>query len=117
LGASVNLEEIAEACSTTLTGADFYALCADAYALSMKEYITKMTSLSPSSSSSTATSPLSPTSPPPSSTPSTGKDDILVVEQRHFKTAQERLKPSVSTTELNYYRKLQEQFRNKKGNA
>jgi len=120
LGESVNLEEIAELCPTTLTGADFYALCADSYALTMKEYITAMTSLPSSSSSASSSSSTTTTTSTSTTTTTTSvskkeKDDILVVEQRHFLTALERLKPSVSAAELSYYGKLQDQFRNKKG--
>jgi peroxin-6 len=112
LAENVRLEEIAEECQTTLTGADFYALCADAFSLSMKEYITIMTAKPPTPSPTSA-------SPSPSPSPSPAKKGPIkiVVEQRHFITAVQRLKPSVSAAELAYYKKLQDQFRNKKANT
>lgn len=102
MGSSVKLEEIAEQCSTTLTGADFYALCSDAFSVAMKEYITTYTTNQQPSQQSQQ--------------PEQPKGEIkIIVEQRHFVTAVQRLKPSVSAKELSYYAKLQDQFRNKKG--
>lgn len=39
LGEDVNFEEVVAGCPLTLTGADFYALCSDAFLCAMKDRI------------------------------------------------------------------------------
>lgn len=111
LGESVQLDKVAESCAPNLTGADFYALCSDAFMCAMKEYIAAATSPPTTSTASSSSSPSSKLSRSSDSTPvAFGDEVVVVVEQRHFLSALQRLKPSVSFSELNYYRKLQEKF-------
>jgi len=91
IGSSVSLEEIIEKCPLNLTGADFYALCSDSLLAAITDQIEQI---------------------------ERKEDDIadrklpedLKIEKRHFMRALERLSPSVSVEELEYYKKIQASY-------
>jgi peroxin-6 len=109
LGSHVNLREIVDNCPLTLTGADFYALCSDALLCAMKDQISLL------SGTRTTLSPLTRNSHHIFYPEDASKHhpQQLVVEQRHFALARDRLTPSVSEQELKYYRRVQAQFAQK----
>jgi peroxin-6 len=94
----VDMLEIAERCSGTFTGADFYALCSDAILNAIKERIDLLEILRKQSN------------------PELAKDiqilenEKLIVEKKHFFWALEKITPSVSAEELKRYKQVQELF-------
>lgn len=90
LADDVNLQEIAEQCYKTFTGADFYALCSDALLNAVKEKIAVLEK-DPNSD-----------------------DESLLVKQEHFLTALRFITPSVSAAELKRYKQIQDQYRTSK---
>ena len=109
LGPDVSLAALAERCSLRFSGADFYALCADALMRAIRDQAAAL--------------------PPPSlAEASLGRDDEdegeddggagapeapapkVVVAARHFAQALETLTPSVSVEEAARYQRIQESF-------
>ena len=113
LGPDVSLAALAERCSLRFSGADFYALCADALMRAIRDQAAAL--------------------PPPSlAEASLGRDDEdegeddgeddggagapeapapkVVVAARHFEQALETLTPSVSVEEAARYQRIQESF-------
>ena len=111
LAADVSLPALAERCSLRFSGADFYALCADALMRAIRDQAAAL--------------------PPPSlAEASLGRDDEdegededdggagapeapapkVVVAARHFAQALETLTPSVSVEEAARYQRIQESF-------
>lgn len=78
------------------TGADFYALCSEALQAAIREQIISLSSLSATAGSC-------------SSAVSLAKGPVLV-EQHHFMEALTAITPSVSPTELEQYRQLQQTY-------
>ena len=110
LDPDVSLPALAERCSLRFSGADFYALCADALMRAIRDQAAAL--------------------PPPSlAEASLGRDDEdeddeddggagapeapapkVVVAARHFAQALETLTPSVSVEEAARYQRIQESF-------
>ncbi|KAL5561531.1 hypothetical protein UlMin_031278 [Ulmus minor] len=86
---SVSLYSIAKKCPTNFTGADMYALCADAWFNAAKRKV------SSSSSDSSGTD---------------NQTDDVVVEYKDFVKVLKDLTPSLSMTELKKYEMLRDQF-------
>ncbi|KAM8947205.1 peroxisome biogenesis factor 6 [Pelodytes ibericus] len=84
LDPTVELSLVIELCPATVTGADLYALCADAMKCAIKEKIESL------DKGVEATK--------------------LIIRMEHFVQAAERLQPSVSQRELQRYEKLQQQY-------
>ncbi|KAL1216565.1 Peroxisomal ATPase PEX6 [Cardamine amara subsp. amara] len=89
LSEDVSLYSVANKCPPTFTGADMYALCADAWFQAAKRKVSK-----PDSGNS-----------PPEDDP-----DSVVVEYVDFIKAMDQLSPSLSITELKKYEMLRDQF-------
>ncbi|KYR03143.1 AAA ATPase domain-containing protein [Tieghemostelium lacteum] len=104
LGETVDLRAIVESCPMNLTGADFYALCSDALANAMKERILKLQELIKTNQIT------------PDDEEENQGDQKLIVEQCHFVEAVNKLVPSVSLDELEYYHKVQKQFSSNNNN-
>ncbi|PNY07690.1 peroxisome biogenesis protein 6-like [Trifolium pratense] len=85
----VSLYDIAKKCPPNFTGADMYALCADAWFLAAKRKVLN--------------------ADPESSNPDNEADSI-VVEYDDFFQVLEELQPSLSTAELKKYELLRDQF-------
>ncbi|RDX86979.1 Peroxisome biogenesis protein 6, partial [Mucuna pruriens] len=85
----VSLYSIAKKCPPNFTGADMYALCADAWFHAAKR---KVSSANPESSSQD------------------NEADSVVVEYNDFVQVLEQLSPSLSMTELKKYEQLRDQF-------
>jgi peroxin-6 len=85
----VSLYAIAKKCPPNFTGADMYALCADAWFLAAKRRVLN--------------------ADPESSNPDNEADSI-VVEYDDFVQVLEELQPSLSTAELKKYELLRDQF-------
>lgn len=96
---NTNMKEIAALCPNNLTGADFYALAADAFAIALNEMVTTIEA--------------------------TGPDEIrryqsgekvvrVAVGTAHFEQAIRALTPSVSTSELERYKSLQSKYQKQK---
>ena len=100
LAGDVSLPAIAERCSLRFSGADFYALCADALMRAIREHAAALPAVVPQE-------------------PSAGPEDDggtqdapeVTVAARHFALALEALTPSVSEAEAARFRQLQESFR------
>ncbi|KAG8429637.1 hypothetical protein GDO86_019646 [Hymenochirus boettgeri] len=83
---SVDLPRVIDHCPPAVTGADLYALCADAMTIAIKERVKSLED---------------------------GKCDPskeLVVLMEHFLQAAERLQPSVSVSELQRYEQIHQQY-------
>jgi len=96
MSSSVRLEQVVQAAPLNLTGADFYALCSEALQAAIREQIISLSSLSATAGSC-------------SSAVSLAKGPVLV-EQHHFMEALTAITPSVSPTELEQYRQLQQTY-------
>eukprot|EP00252_Welwitschia_mirabilis_P011139 TRINITY_DN2503_c0_g1_i1.p1 TRINITY_DN2503_c0_g1~~TRINITY_DN2503_c0_g1_i1.p1 ORF type:complete len:970 (+),score=216.58 TRINITY_DN2503_c0_g1_i1:125-3034(+) len=91
LHGNVSLELLAKRCPQNFTGADMYALCADAWLQAVKRKVTSKTGMS-----------------------SEGRDqNSITVEHQDFMKALRDLSPSLSLSELNRYEKLRQQFEGK----
>lgn len=86
LSPDLSLDHIAHQCPRTLTGADLYALCSDAMLCAIKRRIAQL-----------------------ESGETTSQTDV-VVEERDFLIALDRLVPSVSDQELQHYQIIQNQI-------
>lgn len=122
----VDLESLARRCPVTLTGADLYALCADAWMGAFKRIITPLEQELTSSPDSKACMDSSrgqqiidgsrDAEPPPSDTDyGVGVEKIaeecqVVVCDDDFDMALQMLTPSLSSEELERYRRMREHF-------
>ncbi|EGG18802.1 AAA ATPase domain-containing protein [Cavenderia fasciculata] len=101
----VDLHAIVAKCPFNLTGSDFYALCSDSLANSIKDKINQLEDQRKSRRKEFG---------------SIGEDEFIeqlqkqqkqvIVKQKHFLEAVDNLVPSVSQDELQYYHKVQKQF-------
>ncbi|KAH3764894.1 peroxisome biogenesis factor 6 [Pelomyxa schiedti] len=125
LDPSVDLVQISRACPQRLTGADLYALCADALLTSTRRIIANRDSMAkppspsplnatalPMTSTTTSTASSTPSSSAPSSATSSTENQGAVVTEEDFHSALSRLTPSVSEQELEYYHSVQKKFNN-----
>ncbi|CAD5311574.1 unnamed protein product [Arabidopsis thaliana] len=90
LSEDVSLYSVAKKCPSTFTGADMYALCADAWFQAAKRKVSK---------SDSGDMPTEEDDP-----------DSVVVEYVDFIKAMDQLSPSLSITELKKYEMLRDQF-------
>ena len=100
LADDVDLNEIAEHCPNTFTGADFYALCSDTLLHSMKERIESLEKLQQM--------PLSPEEK--AECTEVLQNENLMVHRAHFLEALASITPSVSRVELERYKEVRKQF-------
>lgn len=112
LDTNLDLREIAEQCSFNFTGADFYALCSDA----MLKAMTRKAASVDAKIALINSQPRDPAHVYPI-TPqyylaemSTEEDTDITVNREDFLAALKELVPSVSQTEMEHYRKVQEKF-------
>ena len=94
LAEGVDLEKIASLCPVTFTGADLYALCADAMMISVRTHIEEFELLAKNSKE----------------TKEKLQKMIIRVNEEHFMEALKGITPSVSEAELQHYREVQQQF-------
>ncbi|MCO5554929.1 hypothetical protein L7F22_008468 [Adiantum nelumboides] len=87
LDEEVNLKDVAQVCPVTFTGADMYALCADAWMLAVKRQTHVLES---------------------------NQDAEIIVRHEDFTEALQDLTPSLSQVELLRYERLRAQFEGKK---
>eukprot|EP01122_Echinamoeba_exundans_P011318 TRINITY_DN4451_c5_g1_i1.p1 TRINITY_DN4451_c5_g1~~TRINITY_DN4451_c5_g1_i1.p1 ORF type:complete len:1253 (-),score=251.64 TRINITY_DN4451_c5_g1_i1:282-4040(-) len=99
LGSTVNISELASTCPGNLTGADMYALCSDALMAAIRDGVASMEKLDKKEIEELKKS---------------DKNVDVVVEQRHFLEALEKLTPSVSFEELERYEALAAKFTKKR---
>ena len=106
LAADVSLPALAERCSLRFSGADFYALCADALMRAIREQAAALPTLSLAEASlgrdddDDDDGAGAPEAPAPK----------VIVAARHFAHALETLTPSVSIAEAARYQRIQESF-------
>lgn len=105
LATDVNLRFIAQKCAATYTGADLYALCADAWLQAAKRHMAAQ-------AGGAAAGPLEGSGggegvPPVEAEES---EPAVVVEQKDFYAALRELTPSLSRMELERYERLRKQF-------
>lgn len=110
----VNLEKIAEKCSFTFTGADFYALCSDSMLNAMtrvaNEADAKLTAYNANRSSPVSTRWWF-------DNVATEEDINVLVKMEDFLKSQRELNPSVSAEELEHYLRVRENFEGGKEKA
>ncbi|KAH7425798.1 hypothetical protein KP509_11G072000 [Ceratopteris richardii] len=87
LDKDVRIEDVARICPVTFTGADMYALCADAWMLAVKRQVSMQ---------------------------DTNQDADIVVKHEDFTEALQELTPSLSQAELSRYERLRMQFEGQK---
>lgn len=115
---NVDLEKIAENCSFTFTGADFYALCSDSMLNAMtrvanevdvkiKAYNDNLASQGKGEISSRWWF----------DNAATEADTTVLVQMEDFEKAQRELNPSVSAEELQHYLRVRENFEGGKDKA
>ena len=95
LDPELTLERVAEALPLTLTGADLFALCSDAYRCAIRERVQELEGEAGSSSLGEM------------------KDErkhVVLVRQRHFQQALDSITPSVSESDMRYYREVQAKY-------
>ena len=104
LAADVSLPALAERCSLRFSGADFYALCADALMRAIREQAAALPALSLAEVSLGRDDEDDGAGAPEAPAPE------VVVAARHFAHALETLTPSVSIAEAARYQRIQESF-------
>tara|TARA_B100000795_G_scaffold115305_1_gene85634 strand:+ start:88 stop:504 length:417 start_codon:yes stop_codon:yes gene_type:complete len=104
LAADVSLPALAERCSLRFSGADFYALCADALMRAIREQAAALPALSLAEVSLGRDDEDGGAGAPEAPAPE------VVVAARHFAHALETLTPSVSIAEAARYQRIQESF-------
>jgi peroxin-6 len=109
LSADVDLDQLARSCPVTLSGADLYALCADAWMLAFKRHISSSSSSS-SSNESTATDGQQ-------QQQQGGASLQLEVCQCDFQQALAALTPSLSQEELARYLAIKQHYDAQQGFA
>jgi peroxin-6 len=92
LSEQVDLEQVVEKCPMNMTGADFYALCADALMNALLRIAQNR---------------------PKDFEVQEQEDTEIIVEQDDFLIALSRLKPSIPMHELQRYDELQQTFKKK----
>ncbi|GAQ84862.1 peroxin 6 [Klebsormidium nitens] len=106
MAATVSLAAVAQRCPPTFTGADFYALCADAWLFALKRKV--------------ATGQVQPESKATRSSDG-GKEGVappvIEVASEDFLQALGQLTPSLSQVELDRYTRLRNQFEGQKNSA
>lgn len=100
LGPSTSLAKVATLCPNNLTGADFYALAADAFSHALHSKINDIEALGAEEVQLYR---------------SGAKNAVIEVREEHFVSALEKLTPSVSQAEIERYRALQQKYQSKKG--
>ncbi|WBW72047.1 peroxin-6 ATPase subunit [Schizosaccharomyces osmophilus] len=105
LDKDVNLYDIAKQCTNNFTGADLYALCADALSLALKRKTAEVEEKVKSSSTYASVEDF---------LQYHDGQDVLDLRIQHFdfEIALQKLNPSVSESELEHYDRLKEQFQN-----
>lgn len=113
LDPALSLDDLSQRLPFTYTGADLYALCADA----MLQSMTRVAEAVDLRVSSLDNAPLPRAYPKPltaqyylASMATSAETDVVVGEQ-DFLHALERLTPSVSSEEMSHYRRVQEEFK------
>lgn len=113
LDPDLSLDALSQQLPFTYTGADLYALCADAMLNSMSRVAAavdaKVVELDAAPSPRPYPSPL--TARYYLATMATEEETLVVVNQDDFSQALERLQPSVSADEMEHYRQVQSQFK------
>ena len=105
LAADVSLPALAERCSLRFSGADFYALCADALMRAIREQAAAL----PTRSLAEASLGRDDDGGGGAGAPETPAPEVMVAA-RHFAHALETLTPSVSIAEASRYQRIQESF-------
>ena len=100
----MSLPALAERCSLRFSGADFYALCADALMRAIREQAAALPALSLAEVSLGRDDEDGGAGAPEAPAPE------VVVAARHFAHALETLTPSVSIAEASRYQRIQESF-------
>ncbi|EPY53447.1 peroxin-6 [Schizosaccharomyces cryophilus OY26] len=105
LGEDVDFHVIAKQCTNNLTGADLYALCADALSLALKRKTTEVEEAVRNSDIYASIEDF---------LHAHEDQDVLDlrIQQYDFEVALQKLNPSVSELELEHYSRLKEQFQN-----
>jgi peroxin-6 len=88
---SFHLHEVAEICPMTYTGADFQALCSDALRLAIRDSVEEWEGKKEKEK---------------------GGVGKVIVKMKHFHKAISELRPSVSQSDLIYYKSIQEKYSN-----
>jgi len=91
LAPDTSLEKIATSCPLNLTGADLYALCADANLIAIKDKVAALEKLAEEQLAEYR---------------KTDAEFIVEVDEKHFFAALENLQPSVSVDELRRYKEF-----------
>ncbi|WVQ73021.1 hypothetical protein IAR50_002584 [Cryptococcus sp. DSM 104548] len=117
LEAELDLEEVAEGCGLNYTGADLYALCADAMLNAMTRQASAIDSTISHLTSLSLSSPSTKTWPGAVLTPqyylakmAKPKEIEVVVKKEDFVEAREKLVGSVSEEELGHYERVRKEF-------
>nr|ODN94085.1 hypothetical protein L203_00260 [Cryptococcus depauperatus CBS 7841] len=116
LSPDLNLEEVAEMCPFNYTGADLYALCADAMLNAMTRQAHHVDNVISRLSSLAATHPESKTWPGELTSQyylakmAQEEETDVIVGKEDFVSALEKLVPSVSVDELRHYEKVRREF-------
>jgi peroxin-6 len=97
----VSLEELAAACPVTLTGADLYALCADAWMLALKRRVEE---------AEEEGLDLSAVGEEEGGEGQGAEGRVVVVRDRDLSQALHSLTPSLGPGELEQYRQLKEHY-------
>jgi peroxin-6 len=98
LTADTDLNNVVKYCPNNLTGADFYALAADAFAIALNELVEKIESLGTEEVRKYQ---------------SGDKTALVQVSEENFFAALKKLTPSVSQSELERYKSLQSKYQKK----
>ncbi len=98
VSADLRLEEVAEMCPLTFTGADFKALCSEALRKAIREKLEEREREKEKKEEDGE------------GEEGRKKKNHIRVELRHFREASEQLTPSVSESDMAYYRSIQQKF-------
>ncbi|KAK6458712.1 peroxisomal assembly protein [Scheffersomyces xylosifermentans] len=114
----VDLEKIAENCSFTFTGADFYALCSDSMLNAMTRVANEVDAKIKNFNQDLASQGKAEVSTRWWFDNAATEDDVnVLVRMQDFEKAQRELNPSVSAEELEHYLRVRENFEGGKEKA
>jgi SpoVK/Ycf46/Vps4 family AAA+-type ATPase len=116
LAADVDLEALAARCPPTLSGADLYGLCADAWAAALKRELGGEGPVDDDGAAGEEDGD-DDGDGDDDDDDDDGKDEVVVVRQRDFLDALAALKPSLSREELDRYLALKAHYDGKQGFA